>query len=103
MNKQKLKQLRSLILEMEEEIQRQHTQGAWSLFHDNSLVIERNKKSLDLMARQIEEIPDCLVRRAIKLRYVDGKSWAEVSFKMGYTSSEGARMLVNRYFEKTSV
>lgn len=103
MNKEKLKQLRGLILEMEEEKERQHTLGAWSLFHDNSFVIERNKKSLELMARQIEEIPDCLVRRAIKLRYVDGKSWAEVSFKMGYASQEGARMLVNRYFEKTSV
>lgn len=103
MNKQKLKQLRSLILEMEEEIQRQHTLGAWSLFHDNSLVIERNKKSLDLMARQIEEISDCLVRRAIKLRYVDGKSWAEVSFKLGYSSPSGALMLIDRYFEKTSV
>lgn len=103
MDKEKLKQLRGLILEMEEEKERQYSQGAWSLFHDNSLVIERNKKSLDLMARQIEEIPDCLVRRAIKLRYVDGKSWTEVSLKIGYTSPDGARKLIDRYFEKTSV
>lgn len=103
MNKEKLKQLRGLILEMEKEIEKQHTQGAWSLFHDYNVVIERNKEFLYLMAEQIEEIPDSLVRYAIKSRYVDGKSWAEISFKMGYTSSEGARMLVNRYFEKTSV
>ena len=103
MNKQKLKQLRSLILEMEEEIQRQHTLGAWSLFHDNSLVMERNKKSLDLMARQIEEIPDSLVRRAIKLHYVDGKTWAEVSFKMGYVSHDNARKIVVNYFKKKTV
>lgn len=103
MNKEKLKQIRSLICEIEEENKRQYSFGAWSLFHDNSLVIERNKKTLFLLARQIEEIPDCLVRRAIKLRFIDGKTWSEVSLKMGYTSPDGARKLIDRYFEKTSV
>lgn len=103
MNKEKLKQLRNVLFELEEEKERQHTLGAWSLFHDDTLAIERNKKELKLMAKQIEDIPDSLVRRAIKLRYVDGKSWLDVSLKLGYSSPSGALMLIDRYFEKTSV
>ena len=103
MNKEKLKQLRSLILEMEEEIQRQHTLGAWSLFRDDNLAEEKKKEFLRSVAKEIEEIPDRLVRRAIKLHYVDGKTWAEVSFKMGYVSHDNARKIVVNYFKKKTV
>lgn len=103
MNKEKLKQLRSLILEMEEEKERQHTLGAWSLFRDDNLAEEKKKEFLCSVAKEIEEIPDSLVRRAIKLHYVDGKTWAEVSFKMGYVSHDNARKIVVNYFKKKTV
>ena len=103
MNKEKLKRLRSILSEIEEQKETQYTIAAWSLYHDDNFVMERNERFLYSIAKQIEEIPDCLVRRAIKLRYVNGKSWAEVSFKMGYTSPDGARKLIDRYLKKTSV
>lgn len=103
MDKQKLKRLRSLILEMEEEEERQHTLGAWSLFCDDILAEEKKKEFLRSAAKEIEEIPDSLVRRAIKLHYIDGKTWAEVSFKMGYISHDNARKIVVNYFNKKSV
>ena len=55
MNKEKLKQLRSLILEMEEEIQRQHTLGAWSLFRDDNLAEEKKKNFYALLLRRLKK------------------------------------------------
>lgn len=103
MTKAKLKQIRSLIFEMEEEKERQYILGAWSLLNDTQEQIKKNKQSLNLLLAWIDEVPDVLVRRAIKLRFVDGKSWTEVSLKMGYTSPDGARKLVSRYLAKKSV
>ena len=55
MNKEKLKQLRSLILEMEEEKERQHTLGAWSLFRDDNLAEEKKKEFLCSVARRLKK------------------------------------------------
>lgn len=65
---------------------------------DISSFIEKNKKIVSMVFKQIEDIPDAAVRRVIKLRYVDGNTWADVSYKMGYRSHDGSRKVLNKYF-----
>lgn len=65
---------------------------------DVSSIIEKNKKLVSMIYKQINYIPDVSVRLAIKLRFVDCKLWSEVSYKMGYWSHDGSRKLLDRYF-----
>lgn len=48
----------------------------------------------------IDSIEDSLIRQAITLYYIEGKSWQATAVKMGYSSESIPRMMVNRYFEK---
>lgn len=103
MRREQLRQVRSLLMEIEEEERRRETLGAWSLFHDDAAARARNENTLREIGAWIEQIPDSLTRRAMKLRYLDGLSWTAVSLQMGYASEAGARMLAERYLEKAGV
>ena len=86
MQRDRLKQMRSLILEIEEEEERRYKCGAYSLLRE--------------LAAWIDSIPDSQTRRAFRLRYVDGLSWLAVSMRLGYTCEDGARKMIMRYLEK---
>lgn len=117
MTRETLRQYEHLLSELEEEQlrlarQRRHaklaaeTLGAYSLFGDDGLaelerlVLEhtaRHGKELADIRLWIETIRDSQTRRAFKLRYVDGRSWSDVSRIMGYTDESGARKICERY------
>lgn len=97
MEHKKLKQLRSMVLELEEEKNRESQFAAYSLFQTDDARQEQRIDAIRHMAREIEQIPDAVVRRALKLRYIDGLTWLGVSMRLGYQSEDGARKLCDRY------
>ena len=103
MRRDELRQMRSLILEIEEEKRRRYEVGAWSLFGDDSDFLERNAEQIKRIRGWIKEIPDSVTRRAFALRYVDGLDWLDVAVRMGYGSPDGPRKVCERYLEKNSV
>ena len=102
MQRETLRQINSLLMEIEEEERRRYELGAWSLFHDDGAARERNTDTIRTIAGWIESIPDSRVRRAFTLRYVDGLSWTRVAMRMGYQSPDGPRKLCARYLGKES-
>ena len=90
----------SLILEIEEEEERRQKMGAYSLFGDDDEKMRRYGGELRELAAWIDSIPDSQTRRAFRLRYVDGLPWATVSMRMGYSSMDGARKIIDRYLKK---
>ena len=100
MRRDELKQMHSLILEIEEEEARRYNLGAWSLLGDDREKVERYGDQIRALARWIDEIPDSQTRRAFRMRYMDGLDWVTVSARMGYASESGARMTCERYLNK---
>lgn len=100
MQRDRLKQMRSLILEIEEEEERRYKCGAYSLLGDDRDAVKRYGGELRELAAWIDSIPDSQTRRAFRLRYVDGLSWLAVSMRLGYTCEDGARKMIMRYLEK---
>ena len=93
MNRDDLRQVRSLIAEIEEDAKRRET------FDDQQAV--RYRERLREIAAWINEIGDSQTRRAFRLRYIDGLPWAAVSFRLGYGGESGARKLCERYLENS--
>lgn len=103
MQRDRLKQMHSLILEIEEEEERRYKCGAYSLLGDDRDAVKRYGGELRELAAWIREIPDSVTRRAFLLRYVDGLGWLDVAVRMGYSSPDGPRKVCERYLEKNSV
>ena len=103
MLRQRLKQMYSLILEIEEEEERRQKIGAYSLFGDEEEKLSRYGDELRELAAWIDSIPDSQTRRIFRMRYVDGQPWAAVSMRAGYSSVDGARKVVSRYLEKNGI
>ena len=51
----------------------------------------------DTVRQWIDSVSDSMTRRALRLRYLDGKSWSECARRMGYADESGPRKLVERY------
>lgn len=100
MQRDRLKQMHSLILEIEEEEERRYKCGAYSLLGDDRDAVKRYGGELRELAAWIDSIPDSQTRRAFRLRYVDGLSWLAVSMRLGYACEDGARKMIMRYFKK---
>lgn len=103
MRKDRLRQMHSLILEIEEEEERRYKCGAYSLLGDDRDAVKRYGGELRELAAWIDSIPDSQTRRAFRLRYVDGLDWLCVAVRMGYGSPDGPRKVCERYLEKNSV
>lgn len=99
MNRDDLRQVRSLIEEIEEDAKRRETFAAYSLFAEDDQQAVRYRERLREIAAWINEIGDSQTRRAFRLRYIDGLPWAAVSFRLGYGGESGARKLCERYLE----
>ena len=52
----------------------------------------------DEIEKFLSEISDSKVRRIIRMRYIERKSWQHIAHKMEITES-GARMIINRYLK----
>lgn len=66
MRRDELRQIRSLILEIEEEERRRYEVGAWSLFGDDSDFLERNVEQIKRIRGWIKEIPDSVTRPGVR-------------------------------------
>ena len=69
------------------------------LAEDNKRNIKLEKEVSDAI-NFIDAIEDAPVRRALKLKYIDGLTWLDVGLRMGYTSVDGVKKLVSRYLNK---
>ena len=54
------------------------------------------------LERYIADIPDSLTRQIFTLRFINGFSWVQVANSLGYCTSDCARMICNRYIEKSN-
>lgn len=117
MTRERLEQYESLMQELAEEQERlaretrharriEETYGVGCLFGSDYL--ERSRARVrELTARRaaeadeirvwVERITDAQVRRAFKLRYLDGLPWGVVARRMGYSGDSGPRMLCVRF------
>lgn len=119
MTKERLRQVESLLAELEEERERyarearhhrrmEEVYGVGCLIGGDALEMARGRLH-EIEARcqdeqgevrqWIDGVPDSMTRRALRLRYLDGKSWAECARRMGYADESGPRKLVERYLQ----
>lgn len=117
MTRERLEQYESLMQELAEEQERlaretrharriEETYGVGCLFGSDFLEQSRERVR-ELTARRaaeadeirvwVERITDAQVRRAFKLRYLDGLPWGVVARRMGYSCDSGPRMLCARF------
>ena len=119
MTKERLRQYDSLIQELAEEQERlvreeRHARlmeqlcGVGNLLGNDRL--EESRARVRTLAGQREDeideirlwvdcIPDALIRRTMKLRYLDGLGWGDIARRMGYADESGPRKLCDRYME----
>nr|WP_297275142.1 hypothetical protein [uncultured Agathobaculum sp.] len=101
MERYDLRQVRSMIREIEEDEWRREVCAAYSLFDEDEYRAEYLKEAVRGIADWIGQIEDSQTRRAFRLRYIDGLSWAAVSCRLGYGEESGARKLCERYLENS--
>ena len=102
--KDRLRQIESLVCELEEERERfarearhhkriEETYGVGCLFGRDALDAARDRLQAieaecqderDTVRQWIDNVSDSMTRRALRLRYLDGKSWSECARRMGY-------------------
>lgn len=117
MTRERLRQVESLILELEEERERftrearhhkwmEEVYGVGCLFGEQAFETARERldrieaccwDERDTVRQWIDSVSDSMTRRALRLRYLDGKSWSECARRMGYADESGPRKLVERY------
>lgn len=117
MTRERLRQVESLLLELEEERERfsrekrhrermETTYGVGCLFGERPFEDARDRlRRIEAQCRDeqdevrhwIDSVSDSMTRRALRLRYLDGKSWGECARRMGYADESGPRKLVERY------
>ena len=115
--KDRLRQIESLVCELEEERERfarearhhkriEEIYGVGCLFGRDALDAARDRLQAieaecqderDTVRQWIYSVSDSMTRRALRLRYLDGKSWSECARRMGYADESGPRKLVERY------
>ena len=120
MTREKLRQYEDLIEELREECDRLEREernaarleaacGVGYLFGRDSLERSRQRFAA-LRARRedeaeeirlwIEQVPDSMTRRALKLRYIDGLKWDAIARRMGYADESGPRKLAEKLLDK---
>ena len=94
--KDRLRQIESLVCELEEERER-FAREARHAARDRLQAIEAEcQDERDTVRQWIDSVSDSMTRRALRLRYLDGKSWAECARRMGYGDESGPRKLVSK-------
>lgn len=121
MTKRELRQIKSLVRELEEERERyarevrhhrrmEECYGVGCLIDSRPLSAARDRLAKIEAAcedqRQevelwIDSQTDSMTRRALRLRYLDGKSWTECARRMGYADESGPRKLVSKLWPES--
>ena len=79
--------------------------GAYSLFGPDDLAareqaltckLRRYEQEAGEIREWIDNVPDSMARRAMRMRYLDRMSWSAIAVRMGYMSESGPRMLCAR-------
>lgn len=89
----------------------QETKGAYTLTGEETEHLEKVQEILKNKIRErweerlrlenwLDEIPDSLVRQAVRLRYVEGLRWQQVAIRLGLESESTARIMVSRFLRK---
>ena len=119
MTRERLRQVDSLLSELEEERERfarearhhrrmEEVYGVGCMFGEQAFETARKRldriearcqDERDEVRQWIDGVRDSMTRRALRLRYLDGKSWAECARRMGYADESGPRKLVERYLK----
>lgn len=115
--KDRLRQAGSLLRELEEERERytrelrhhkrlEECYGVGCLFGQSSVEMARDRlvrieqicedERADIQL-WIDGVQDSVARRALRLRYIDGRSWSECARRLGYADESGPRKLVAKY------
>lgn len=131
MTKDMLQQYMSLqaeIKELEEEIERnkivvsdtvsgssdvwpytQHSvmvKGLPSEVYTLNAILSKRSKRLQEQRKEIERfldsIEDSQIRRIIKLKYIEGKTWQQVAFKIGHHDEQYPRRKLERFLDCTN-
>lgn len=67
-------------------------------------MLKSKKHKLEKLKVQLEYelnyIDDPEILKIIRLKYIDGATWVQVMFEMGYKSEERARIKLKRFLEK---
>ena len=122
MTEQRLKNFKSLnreILTLDWELtqirqqleENQETKGAYTLTGEETEHLQQVQEILKNKIRErweerlrlenwLDEIPDSLVRQAVRLRYVEGLRWQQVAIRLGLESESTARIMVSRFLRK---
>lgn len=116
MTRERLRQVESLMGELDEERERfarearhhrrlEETYGVGCLIGEDALgaararleaIEARCQDERDEVRQWIDGVADSMTRRALRLRYLDGRSWAECARRMGYADESGPRKLVSK-------
>lgn len=115
--KDRLRQAGSLLRELEEERERytrelrhhkrlEECYGVGCLFGRSSVEMARDRlvrieqicedERADIQL-WIDGVQDSVARRALRLRYIDGRSWSECARRLGYADESGPRKLAAKY------
>ncbi len=117
LTKDRLRQAASLLEELEEERERydrekrhrrrlEECYGVGCLLGEDTLDLARDRlrdiearcrDERDMVQLWIDSVEDSVTRRALRLRYLDGRSWAECARRLGYADESGPRKLVAKY------
>lgn len=75
-----------------------------SLRNKYKKMLKSKKNKLEKLKVQLEYelnyIDDPEILKIIRLKYIDGATWVQVMFEMGYKSEERARIKLKRFLEK---
>lgn len=120
MTRERLEQYESLMQELAEEQERlaretrhvrriEETYGVGCLFGSDYLE-QSQERVRELSGRRtveqhevrgwIEGVRDSMARRALRMRYLDGLSWADIARRMGYAEESGPRKLVAKVVQE---
>lgn len=76
------------------------------LKHKYRKLIKSKKYKLEKLRVQLEYelnyVRDSDIRKIIRLRYNDNKTWLQIMFKMNYNSESKAKMKLKRFLEKNN-
>lgn len=89
----------------------QETKGAYTLTGEETEHLQQVQEILKNKIRErweerlrlenwLDEIPDSLVRQAVRLRYVEGLRWQQVAIRLGLENESTARIMVARFLRK---
>lgn len=73
---------------------------SWELYKKRLLELDKTRKKVEIVKRWVDNIEDVQTRTAIRLFYIDGKSWEQISEKLGLKGESTVRVCIRDVFFK---